>query len=109
MCAVPLKSPNTTNMKEDRHFHDISSSIRMRWINGSNKTGMTITLETHGQGIRPEGWINISVEGDFSDGPNKRRRQSPLSIMVEDEQAEALAQMLLDYVAQRKHLTKSAK
>lgn len=91
--------------KNEKHFHDLSTSLRMTWINGENVTGMTVSLSTHGQGARPEGWINISVEHDFRDGPRKSPRRQPVSITVEDAQVEALAQMLLDYVAQRKHLS----
>ena len=90
--------------KTERHFHDLTTSIRMVWVNGENVTGMTVSLSTHGQGVRPEGWINISVEHDFRDGPRKSPRRKPVSITVEDAQVEALAQMLLDYVSQRKHL-----
>ena len=87
--------------------HRLTTSIRMLDVNGDTHTTMTVSLETHGQCVRPEGWVHIAVEGDIHSPGAKSKRQRPFEISVGDEQVLALAQMLNDYVEQRRFLPAS--
>lgn len=87
--------------------HIPSAVMRLTEYRGEQIISMTVELDTHGEGVRPHGFVNIRVSGS-NDAPGSRSpRLRPLEITIDDLDVLALAHFLNAYVEQRKHLPRT--
>lgn len=93
-------------MSRIKSLHSASASLRLTEYIGDEIISMHVELDTHGEGVRPEGFVNIRVFGT-SDGARAKPSRRPLEISVDDKEVLALAHFLTAYVEQRKHLPRT--